>query len=172
MTIELAAIHDTPLGTVWALASEDGLLAVSLWDDPERLSKEARRVRGREPVAAAGQTVAEEALRQIAEYLSGLRRVFDLPLDWSGVSEFQRRALELVLLVPYGHTTTYQAIARELGGSAVARAVGRANATNPLPLVVPCHRVLGADGSLHGYSAPGGLETKALLLRMEGSWLF
>jgi methylated-DNA-[protein]-cysteine S-methyltransferase len=73
--------------------------------------------------------------------------------------------------VPFGRQSTYREIAEQLGQPGAVRAVGRANATNPIPIVIPCHRILGADGKLHGYSAPGGLETKAWLLRHEGSWL-
>ncbi len=84
---------------------------------------------------------------------------------------FQLAALKLVCSVPYGRTTSYGAIAERLGEPGAARAVGRANATNPIPIIIPCHRILGADGKLHGYGARGGVETKARLLRLEGSWL-
>jgi len=87
------------------------------------------------------------------------------------MTPFQRAALARVCAVPYGRTSTYGTIADELGQPGAVRAVGRANATNPLPIIIPCHRILGADGKLHGYGARGGLETKAWLLRLEGSWL-
>lgn len=84
---------------------------------------------------------------------------------------FQQEALQVVSEIDYGRTRTYGDIARQLGKPKAVRAVGRANATNPMPIIIPCHRVLGADGRLHGFSAPGGVETKAWLLRLEGSWL-
>ena len=111
------------------------------------------------------------ALTQIGEYLQGQRREFDLPIDWSLLTPFQEDVLRLVTAIPFGQTRTYQQIADELGNPGAARAVGRANATNPIPLVIPCHRVLGSDGRLHGYGGAGGVETKAWLLVLEGSRL-
>jgi methylated-DNA-[protein]-cysteine S-methyltransferase len=113
--------------------------------------------------------VLEPAAEQLRQYFAGQRQGFDLPLAWDTFSEFQAQVLRLVAAVPYGQLTTYAELAKQVGGLEKARAVGRANATNPLPIVIPCHRVLGADGKLHGYA--GGLETKAALLRLEGSWL-
>jgi O-6-methylguanine DNA methyltransferase len=104
------------------------------------------------------------ALDQIAEYLDGQRREFDLPLDVRG-TEFQRRAWAAVAAIPYGEMRTYADIARMIGKPQAVRAVGAANGANPLPLVVPCHRVLGSDGSLTGYG--GGLDVKRRLLEME-----
>lgn len=104
------------------------------------------------------------ALDQIAEYLNGERRDFDLPLDLRG-TEFQRSAWSAVAGIPYGQTRTYAQIAQAIGKPFAVRAVGAANGANPLPLVVPCHRVLGSDGSLTGYG--GGLEVKQKLLEME-----
>ena len=104
------------------------------------------------------------ALDQIAEYLGGQRREFDLPLDLRG-TEFQRRVWAAVAGIPYGETRAYADIARTIGKPRAVRAVGAANGANPLPLVVPCHRVLGSDGSLTGYG--GGLDVKQELLEME-----
>ena len=92
-------------------------------------------------------------------------------MDWSVLTPFQAEVLQAVYTIPYGRLLTYKDIAEQIGKPGAVRAVGRANATNPMPIIIPCHRVLGADGKLHGYSAPGGLETKAWLLRLEGSWL-
>jgi methylated-DNA-[protein]-cysteine S-methyltransferase len=110
-----------------------------------------------------------EALQQIAEYLRGERQDFDLPIDWSVLTPFQEQALRATFAIHYGQTSTYGDIARGLSKPRAARAVGRAEATNPMPLVIPCHRVLGADGGLHGYGAGKGLETKRWLLDLERS---
>jgi methylated-DNA-[protein]-cysteine S-methyltransferase len=109
------------------------------------------------------------ATRQIGEYLRGERREFDLPIDWTVLTPFQQRALRATYEIPYGQVATYGELARRLDQPGAARAVGRAEATNPMPLVIPCHRLIGADGGLHGYGAGVGLETKAWLLRLEGS---
>jgi methylated-DNA-[protein]-cysteine S-methyltransferase len=110
-------------------------------------------------------------LAQLDDYLQGKRHAFDLAIDWSPLTPFQRDVLQLVYTIPYGQTRTYGEIASELGKPGAARAAGQANATNPMPLVIPCHRVLGSDGHLHGYGGAGGVETKAWLLRLEGSRL-
>jgi methylated-DNA-[protein]-cysteine S-methyltransferase len=170
--IVLGAARDTPLGRIWVAATAEGLVAVSLWDDQDRFAAEVAQLAGGEPaLVAAGETVVTEAVAQVTAYLAGERREFDLPIDWSVLTPFQTEVLRAVQAIPYGRLSTYGEIARQIGQPGAVRAVGRANATNPIPLVIPCHRVLGADGKLHGYSAPGGLETKAWLLRLEGSWL-
>ena len=89
-------------------------------------------------------------------------------MDWSALgSDFQRSALRAVAAIPYGETRTYGEIAAQIGRPQAPRAVGRANATNPMPLVIPCHRVIGTDGKLHGYGGRGGLKTKQWLLDLE-----
>ena len=110
----------------------------------------------------------QPALAQIGEYLGGRRRSFDLPIDWSVMTPFQQQVLRETVAVQYGQTTTYGELAGRIGRPRAARAVGRAQATNPMPLVIPCHRVLGSDGGLHGYGAGEGLKTKEWLLRLEG----
>ena len=106
--------------------------------------------------------------REIQAYSQGLRREFSFALDHRN-THFALRVLEAVSRVPFGRTDTYQSIARQVGRSGAARAVGRAVATNPLPVVIPCHRVVGTDGSLTGYG--GGLDLKRALLQMESSQL-
>ena len=108
-----------------------------------------------------------EPIRQLDEYLDGNRQQFNLPLDLTRLSPFQAQALRLTMKIPYGQTSTYKDIALQLGKPNSARAVGRAEATNPIPLVIPCHRVLGTDGTLHGYGGPGGIKLKRWLLNME-----
>ena len=111
------------------------------------------------------------AAAQILGYFRKELAAFTLPIDWHFMQPFQRKALNLVAAIPYGQWRTYGDIAQELGQPGAARAVGRANATNPLIIIIPCHRVLGSDGKLHGYGGPGGIETKAWLLRHEGAYL-
>lgn len=102
---------------------------------------------------------------QLREYFAGERKVFDLPLVPRG-TEFQKEVWNHLLEIPAGETTTYAAIAKRLGRPGASRAVGRANATNPIPIIVPCHRVVGSNGTLTGYA--GGLEVKQGLLEIEG----
>jgi methylated-DNA-[protein]-cysteine S-methyltransferase len=113
-----------------------------------------------------GSALLVEAHRQLVDYFAGTLRVFDLPLRPAG-TDFQRRVWHVLASVPWGTTTTYGAIAARLDlPPGASRAVGAANGANPLPIVLPCHRVIGSDGTLTGYA--GGLERKARLLRLEG----
>jgi methylated-DNA-[protein]-cysteine S-methyltransferase len=104
------------------------------------------------------------AATQLREYFAGERTDFDLPLAPAG-SEFQRRVWDELLRVGYGAVTDYGSLGARIGRAGAARAVGRANATNPIPIIIPCHRVIGADGSLTGYA--GGMDAKRLLLDLE-----
>jgi methylated-DNA-[protein]-cysteine S-methyltransferase len=106
--------------------------------------------------------------RQLEEYFTGERRDFEIPLELAG-NEFERTVWEALLTIPYGETASYGEIARQIGHPSAARAVGLANGRNPVALVVPCHRVIGADGSLTGYG--GGLERKRFLLDLEAGVL-
>jgi methylated-DNA-[protein]-cysteine S-methyltransferase len=157
---------DTPVGPIWVALSERGLVAVELSDEPEFLIKLLPKLGYQQAVSDRTQT--KMALKQIGEYLRGERQEFEIPIDWSGMTPYQERALRATCEIPYGEVKTYGEIANQLGNPKGARAVGRAEATNPMPLVIPCHRVLGADGGLHGYGAGKGLETKAWLLELEG----
>jgi methylated-DNA-[protein]-cysteine S-methyltransferase len=148
-------VVETPIGPLGLVAGETALRAV-LFD--------GRRIRARErsPVLA-------EAARQLDGYFAGELLTFDLPLELRG-TDFQRRCWEALASIPYGQTVSYGEQARRLGlGSDAARAVGAANGQNPLPIILPCHRVLGADGSLTGFG--GGLEVKRFLLEHEGALL-
>jgi len=102
--------------------------------------------------------------RQLREYFTGERREFDLPLKLSG-TEFQVSVLEALQNIPYGETTSYGEIAKRIGRPKAVRAVGAANGRNPIPIIVPCHRVIGSTGDLTGFG--GGLDTKEALLRLE-----
>lgn len=106
------------------------------------------------------------AVSQLAEYFQGQRRAFDLDLDLEGATGFQSMVYDRLLAIEYGHTVTYGQVAEDIGRPELARAVGQAVGSNPLPIVVPCHRVVGANGRLVGFG--GGLDAKAALLRLEG----
>lgn len=157
----------TPLGIFWVAMSENGLAAVE-WDDQKAdfdryLSKRLKRPVLADPARAA------PALQELDEYLRGARKAFSIPIDWSLLRPFQREVLKLVHAIPRGETRTYSEIAHQMGRPRAARAVGCANATNPMPIVIPCHRLIGADGKLHGYGGGEGLKTKAWLLKLEGA---
>ena len=164
--ILIGNISATPLGEVWAAVSERGLVMVEYGVPRSRFESNVRRQTRGEARLEPKRVLA--ITRQIKEYLEGRRRAFDLEIDWRTLSDFQRAALQRVFSIPYGETRTYAQVAAQIGHANAPRAVGRANATNPMPLVIPCHRVIGSDGKLHGYGGKGGLKTKAWLLKLEG----
>jgi methylated-DNA-[protein]-cysteine S-methyltransferase len=150
---------------MWMAVSEIGLVMVD-WSMPQsRFSSQVAQHFQREAVYDELRTA--EPLRQLKEYLDGSLQQFSLPLDLSRLTPFQQRVLHLTTQIPYGQTATYKSIAILVGKPNAARAVGRVEATNPIPLVIPCHRVLGSDGTLHGYGGPGGIKLKAWLLQLE-----
>jgi len=158
-------LEDTPLGDLWLAVSDQGLVAID-WADSEfdffaMLTKRFKR-----PVEVNSKMVAQAA-SELREYLDGKRREFTIPIDWSLMRSFQRQVLQLTFAIPYGETRTYGELAAEIGNPNAARAVGRAQATNPMPLVIPCHRVIGSDSKLHGYGGGDGIPTKEWLLQME-----
>jgi methylated-DNA-[protein]-cysteine S-methyltransferase len=148
---------ESPVGELKLVAGERGLVAI-LWKTSKPIGE----------VAAAAEDLAHPLLveteRQLLEYFAGKRRIFDLKLDFIG-TDFQRRVWAALLEIPFGQTRTYGQIARQLGDPNLMRAVGAANGRNPIPIVAPCHRVIGASGALVGFG--GGLETKAKLLALE-----
>jgi methylated-DNA-[protein]-cysteine S-methyltransferase len=109
----------------------------------------------------------KDAARQLQEYYAGRRTKFQMPIDWSGLTDFQSRVLRVVNAIPYGKTRTYGEVAAAVGKPGAARAAGGAIGSNPLAPVVPCHRVVAASGGLGGYSGAGGVKTKKKLLEME-----
>ncbi len=168
MKVWIGSLADTPLGMVAVAISERGLVQVEYGlRDLEKFKEIVRARWGVTPQVDTERTALY--LNQIQEYLLGERRIFDFPIDWSVLRPFQAQALRATFRIPYGETRTYGQIAAEIGNPRAARAVGRAEATNPMPLVIPCHRVVGADGGLHGYGGAGGLKTKDWLLRLEGA---
>lgn len=164
-SVTIGEIATTPLGPIWVAVTERGLAAVAYLESAEEMAEYVTEL-GFSGISKEAEKTSE-ARRQISEYLAGRRKQFDLALDWSAMRPFQRQALQIVFSIPYGSIMTYGEIAYHLGKPEAARAVGRANATNPMPLVIPCHRVIGSDGKLHGYGGRGGLSTKAWLLQME-----
>ncbi|HVO23899.1 MAG TPA: methylated-DNA--[protein]-cysteine S-methyltransferase [Candidatus Margulisiibacteriota bacterium] len=153
----------TPVGVLRVAASEDSVVSIEL---PRRRSEPALERWLRSHIPHSAETpVLRAALAQLREYFAGKRRCFDVPADPAG-TEFQRRVWSAVAAIPFGETTSYGTIAAALGGMQRARAVGAAVGANPIPIVIPCHRVVGADGSLTGYG--GGLRMKVWLLRHEG----
>jgi methylated-DNA-[protein]-cysteine S-methyltransferase len=168
--LSIACLPDSPVGPVWVAASDKGLVAVELGVDEEvfRKTLSSRGYVDFTRDSEAAKDIATSALQQIREYLDGERQAFKLPLDWSLLTPFQGRVLQEVFAIPFGEVSTYGEIARRLEKSGASRAVGRANATNPIPLVIPCHRVIGQNGELRGYGTGNGIETKAWLLRLEG----
>jgi len=139
------------LGPIFIAIREEGLVAVSLQDEGQTFSQEIMTLFGADVVQDEERTKAVS--RQITDYLSGARKAFDIPIDWSIMTPFQKEVLRATMEIPRGEVRTYGEIAAQIGKPGAAQAVGRAEATNPMPIVIPCHRVVAADGSLHGYSA-------------------
>jgi methylated-DNA-[protein]-cysteine S-methyltransferase len=140
-----------------------------LGSEGEGTGCEARgaRVENREPRTANPEPIVQEAQRQLLAFLSGARRTLDVSLDLSGGTSFQRRVWRAIIRIPYGRARSYQWVACKVGGARYARAVGMALGANPVPLVIPCHRVVAHDASLGGFT--GGLRLKRRLLALEGT---
>ncbi|HLV05002.1 methylated-DNA--[protein]-cysteine S-methyltransferase [uncultured Georgenia sp.] len=163
--LDVAYRHvETPLGRLLLAASPRGLVRVAFADeDHDRvLADLAARL---SPRVLHAPDRLDDAARQLTEYFAGARTRFDLPVDLTLTRGFRRTVLEHLRTIEYGHTESYAQVAGHVGSPRAVRAVGTACATNPLPIVVPCHRVLRSDGSLGGYL--GGLQAKALLLDLE-----
>jgi methylated-DNA-[protein]-cysteine S-methyltransferase len=159
--------HDSPLGTLFVGATRDGLVRVGLpsEDEDDVLQQLAERVSPR--VLRASRDSLTQTRRELDEYFDRRRRAFGVPLDWRLTSGFRRDVLRATAEIPYGHTASYRDVATSAGSPGAVRAAGTALATNPLPIVVPCHRVLKSDGALGSYR--GGAEAKATLLGLEGA---
>lgn len=155
---------DSPVGPLVVVASDSGLRAV-LWGD-EPLTRVRAAVSGADIVDDPAHPVVAATVRELEEYFSGTRQDFDVPLDPQG-TEFQRAAWTALCTIPFGETVSYGEQARRMGDVRKARAVGAANGRNPISIVVPCHRVVGANGSLTGFA--GGVDVKAWLLDHERS---
>jgi len=158
--------YDAPTGTHRLAATEQGLVVVALRDPDEHLELVARAV---SPRIVRLPRRLDPVRRQLDEYFAGDRVVFDLPLDWRLSHGFRKHVLEELVKVPFGAVVTYRQLAERAGSPNASRAVGTAMSTNPLPIVVPCHRCIRTDGTLGGYG--GGLPMKEHLLRLEGAQL-
>jgi methylated-DNA-[protein]-cysteine S-methyltransferase len=163
------AVEDGPVGSVLLACTANGLARVAYLDGEGESSDEvlvelARRL---SPRVVELPKRLDGARRELDEFFAGKRQEFDLPLDWSMVKPgFTRAVLEATARIPFGETTSYKGIAGRAGNERAFRAAGTALGSNPLPIVVPCHRVLHASGGLGGYT--GGLDIKRALLRVEG----
>lgn len=148
--------HDTPIGRLLLAGDETALCGLFFENGGRAQEPQADWQASRAPFA--------EVCRQLDEYFAGTRTRFDLPLE-PRVTAFRRRVLDALLTIPYGQTRSYGEIARQIGSPKASRAVGAANGANPIPVIIPCHRVIGSNGALTGFG--GGLAVKRFLLEHE-----
>lgn len=149
----------SPVGELTLIAGERGLAAIA-WEN-----EQPSRIRARADLLAPQHPLLLQTAQQLKEYFAGDRRHFELPLQFEG-TDFQQQVWQALTEIPYGETRSYAQIASRLGRPKAVRAVGAANGRNPLSIIVPCHRVIGANGQLTGFA--GGLTVKAQLLALEG----
>ncbi len=162
MKIYLAEFN-SPIGTLYLASSDEGVICISL-SGRENLMKDLERlVPDMELEEDAGKN--KGVIKQLKEYFSGTRKVFDLPLHIIG-TEFQKLVWRQLCRVPFGQTASYKEIAERIGKPKAMRAVGQANHRNPIPIIIPCHRIIGANGHLVGFGS--GLDKKRFLLSHEG----
>jgi methylated-DNA-[protein]-cysteine S-methyltransferase len=160
-------VVESPIGALLVAASNRGLCRIFFDPEPELHLDNLARVFG--PRVLRSAPAVDDTRRQLDEYFEGRRDAFDLDVDLRGAAPFARQVLDELARVPYGQTTTYGTLAGRVGAPGAARAVGTVMNRNPIPIVLPCHRVIGANGSLTGYG--GGLDVKERLLRLEGAML-
>lgn len=158
-------VVDSPIGPLFVAASNRGLASISFESDPDDQLERLAKVAG--PAILRSPRSVDAARRELDEYFAGRRRVFDLSLDLRALPPFTVSVLHQLARVPYGETTTYGALAAAVGRPRAARAVGTVMNRNRIPIVLPCHRVVGASGDLVGYA--GGLDRKITLLELEGA---
>jgi len=158
-------IVDSPVGLLFVAASDRGLASISYDTDPEQQLERLARIAG--PCVLRSPRSVDQARRELDQYFEGKRRAFDLTLDLRALPPFTVSVLQKLAEVPYGETTTYGALASSVGRPHAARAVGTVMNRNRIPIVLPCHRVVGASGNLVGYA--GGLDRKLALLQLEGA---
>ncbi|OJT97199.1 MAG: hypothetical protein BGN82_02315 [Alphaproteobacteria bacterium 65-7] len=162
VAVHVAKTIPSPVGRLTLVAGERGLAAI-LWekDDPKRVRLNIVK---QDP----GHPVLRETERQLGEYFAGKRTSFTVPLDFRG-TDFQKQVWRALLTIPFGQTRSYAQIARQVNNPKAVRAVGAANGRNPISIIAPCHRVIGASGKLTGFA--GGLKAKARLLALEAAYL-
>ena len=159
-------VVDSPIGPLFIGASTQGLASISFDSDPESHLERLAQVAG--PRVLHSPKTVDPVRRELDQYFERRRRAFDLSLDLRGMPDFTLTVLRALAHVPYGETTTYGALAAQVGHPRAARAVGTVMNRNRIPIVLPCHRVVGSNGALVGYG--GGLDKKVKLLELEG-WL-
>jgi len=165
MTNEFSYVtFSTNMGWVGILGSAKGLLCITL---PQRSAREAQRqlLKSKIHNATWAPHLFDDIIQRFGLYFSGHRVIFPDELDFSGATPFQRQVWEETRLIPYGETRSYAWVARQVGKPKAARGIGQAMASNPLPIIIPCHRVIASDGKLGGFG--GGLEMKRQLLALE-----
>ena len=160
-------VIDSELGPLLAAVTDRGVVRISFDPDPESELDALARHAGARVLRVP--RALDEARRELDDYFGGRRTMFDLDLDLRGLPDFTLRVLHELAKVPYGHTATYRQLAERAGNPRASRAVGMVMNRNPIPIVLPCHRIVGSSGDLVGYG--GGLDRKERLLRLEGALL-
>ena len=157
-------VIDSPLGPLWIAVGPKGVLAIHYGAEPSH-KELARIVRTYGPGVLPDARRADPVARELDQYFAGKRKSFDVAVDLSPLTAFQQRILGATARVAFGDVSTYAQVAAKAGSEKASRAAGQALGSNPIPIVVPCHRILASDGSLGGYA--GGLEAKRVLLQLE-----
>ncbi len=161
------ATFDSPVGTLLVAVTPRGLVRLAYLDAGEEEATVLEQLAASvSPRVLAAPRKVDEPRRELDQYFAGRRRQFELPLDWRLTRGFGRRVLEATARIPYGATATYKQVATDAGNARAYRAAGNALGSNPIPIIVPCHRILHSAGGLGGYT--GGLDRKRVLLAVEG----
>ncbi len=158
---------DSPLGTLLLAATPRGLVRLAYVDFEDEEAVLEHLAASVSPRVLAAPRKLDEPRRELDQYFGGRRRQFDVPVDWQLTRGFARRVLEATARIPFGSTASYKQVATEAGSARAYRAAGNALGSNPIPIIVPCHRILHSGGGLGGYT--GGLDRKRVLLAVEGS---
>jgi methylated-DNA-[protein]-cysteine S-methyltransferase len=161
------SLFETGLGVGGVVAGEEGLIEVFLPFDGKSREALAAQIAGRYPAARGESPLTKQAAELLARYFAGGPVAFGLPIDRSDFTPFQWSVYRDVMAIPYGEVKSYSQVAAEIGRPLAARGIGGAMARNPLPIIIPCHRVVGKSGKMTGYSAPGGVASKQWLLETE-----
>ncbi|SNB44969.1 methylated-DNA--[protein]-cysteine S-methyltransferase [Geobacter sp. DSM 9736] len=162
------SFYDTALGCGAVVAGGEGLVEIFLPFAGRTRDEISNDVREAYPAANGASPLAEEAAARLVRYFAGEDVTFNFPLDLGRYTPFQQAVYRVVAAIPWGTVRTYTEVAAQAGSPRGARGIGQAMARNLLPIIIPCHRVVGASGCMTGYSAPGGISSKQWLLRLEG----